>query len=110
MVLSLAALLGRGGSLAGAGGLSARSCGSTPQRLRTMLLWLVVAGPLLLLAGGLRSARIAAAAAALAIIAFAGVGMAWNTGEYRSPCHIESDYYCIRILETTSAADIRLAR
>jgi spermidine synthase len=70
--------------------------------LRTILLWLVVAGPLLVLAGGLLSARVAASAAGLAIVVFAFVRLAWNAGEYRSPCRIESDYYCIQVLETTS--------
>ena len=83
--------------------------GLSPQRLldagelRTVLLWVVVPGPLLVLAGGLQSARVAAGAAGLAIVAFALVRLAWNAGEYRSPCGIESDYYCIRVLETTSA-------
>jgi spermidine synthase len=57
---------------------------------------------LIALAGGLLSARVAAAAAGFAVVVFALVRLAWNAGEYRSPCRIESDYYCIQILETTS--------
>jgi spermidine synthase len=40
-------------------------------------------------------------APALAIAAFAAVIQGWNDGQYRAPCDVESNYYCIRILETT---------
>ena len=69
---------------------------------RTMLLWLVVLGAVLLLAGALLSAFVRTCAVGLAVVAFALTRLAWNAGEYRAPCQLESDYYCIRILETTN--------
>jgi spermidine synthase len=37
----------------------------------------------------------------LALLPFAVVAQGWNAGQYRAPCDVESNYYCIRILEST---------
>jgi spermidine synthase len=37
---------------------------------------------------------------ALAILAFSYTRLGWNAGRYRAPCEIESNYYCIQIVET----------
>src|SRR5262249_50593 len=36
----------------------------------------------------------------LALLTFAVVRVGWNTGKYRAPCAVESNYYCIQINET----------
>ncbi len=48
-----------------------------------------------------KKAVILAAVAALAIATFGVIGMAWMSGQYRAPCDIESNYYCIKVLETS---------
>jgi spermidine synthase len=57
----------------------------------------------LLIAATDRSKRRAAllVAAAFAIVSFAAVGVAWRTGQYAAPCDVESNYYCIKVIETT---------
>jgi spermidine synthase len=35
---------------------------------------------------------------------FVFVGTGWASGRYRAPCDVESNYYCIRILESTDGA------
>lgn len=69
---------------------------------RVLLLHVVVFGPPLIIAGGLRSRRLGAAAAASAIMTFAVVRVAWGAGQYAAPCDIESNYYCIKVLETSA--------
>jgi spermidine synthase len=61
----------------------------------------MIVGPPLMLAVGVLSARVAVGAAAFAVVMFGAVHLAWSTGAYRSPCYVESNYYCIQILETT---------
>ena len=39
----------------------------------------------------------------LAIVTFAFVRAGWNAGQYRAPCEVESNYYCIQIVETFEA-------
>jgi spermidine synthase len=46
-----------------------------------------------------RSAVVVAAVCALGT--FVLVGAAWRGGRYAAPCDIESDYYCIKVIETT---------
>jgi spermidine synthase len=41
-------------------------------------------------------------APALAMVVFAFVRQGWEAGRYRASCDVESNYYCIRILETIS--------
>lgn len=66
----------------------------------TPLLVALVLGPLLLLAAGLSHPRAARAAGPLAVALFTLIGLGWHAGEYRAPCRVESNYYCIQILET----------
>ena len=40
---------------------------------------------------------------ALALVLFAAVGVRWAAGHYVAPCDIESNYYCIRVLETSQS-------
>ena len=47
-----------------------------------------------------RPRRAALAAPVLAMVVFGGVGVGWSEGRYRAPCDVESNYYCIRILES----------
>ena len=70
------------------------------------IVWLVAAT--LLLTGVLvaaadrrknRTATLGATAAAIAI--FAIVGWRWADGQYAAPCDVESNYYCIKVLETS---------
>ena len=70
------------------------------------IIWLVAG--MLLLTGLLigasdRSRRKAAlaVAAAVAFATFAAIGVAWKSGQYAAPCDIESNYYCIKVLETS---------
>jgi spermidine synthase len=37
---------------------------------------------------------------ALAVLTFSYARIGWNAGRYRAPCEIESNYYCIQIVET----------
>jgi spermidine synthase len=39
----------------------------------------------------------------LAIVAFGFARVEWNAGKYRAPCEVESNYYCIDIVETFEA-------
>jgi spermidine synthase/flagellar biosynthesis protein FliQ len=72
---------------------------------RSIVWWvaviLLVTG--LLIGAADRSTRRAAllVAAAFAIVSFAVVGTAWRTGHFAAPCDIESNYYCIKVIETT---------
>ena len=49
---------------------------------------------------GLRAMLIGLAAPALAVATFLLVRVGWNAGQYRAPCEVESNYYCIQIVET----------
>ena len=40
--------------------------------------------------------------APLSVVALAFVFLGWNGGYYRAPCEVESDYFCIRLSETTA--------
>ncbi len=60
----------------------------------------VVLGPVLVLVGGLLWPRGAGAAAPLTVLAFALVYLGWSAGDYRAPCRLESNYFCIQIVET----------
>jgi spermidine synthase len=40
---------------------------------------------------------------ALAVAIFAAVGVRWAAGRYVAPCDIESNYYCIKVLETSQS-------
>jgi len=40
---------------------------------------------------------------ALALVIFAAVAVRWAAGHYVAPCDIESNYYCIRVLETSQS-------
>jgi spermidine synthase len=68
---------------------------------RAVLVGLVIVAPLLMLAGGLLSRRVAVGVPALAIATFGFVRLAWSAGDYRAPCLVESNYYCIQILHTS---------
>jgi spermidine synthase len=39
----------------------------------------------------------------LAILAFSYTRVGWNNGKYRAPCEVESNYYCIQIVQTFEA-------
>src|SRR4029079_9304634 len=39
----------------------------------------------------------------LAAAIFTIVGVRWSAGQYAAPCDIESNYYCIRVLETSQS-------
>jgi spermidine synthase len=41
------------------------------------------------------------AAIALAIAIYGVVGIRWAAGQYAAPCDVESNYYCIKVLETS---------
>ena len=79
-----------------------------PEVPQAVLLGAGLLGPPGMLAAGLRSRRLAAGAAALAILMFAIFGVAWSQGRFTAPCDVESDYYCIKVQETI--ADGRPAR
>jgi spermidine synthase/MFS family permease len=81
--------------------LAAGGIAPAGNQLSTILLWAMIVGPLLMLAAGVLSSRMAVGAAAFAVVMFAAVHHAWSAGAYRSPCNVESNYYCIQILETT---------
>jgi spermidine synthase/MFS family permease len=81
--------------------LGARGIAPAGNQVSTILLWAMIVGPPLMLAVGVLSARMAVGAAAFAVVMFAAVHHAWSAGAYRSPCNVESNYYCIQILETT---------
>lgn len=59
----------------------------------------VVLGPALIMVGGLLWRRIAMGSGGVAVAIVTLVGLGWNLGLYRAPCRVESDYYCIQILE-----------
>ena len=59
----------------------------------------VVLGPVLIIAGGLLWRRMAMGSGGIAVAIVALVGLGWNIGHYRAPCRVESDYFCIQILE-----------
>jgi spermidine synthase len=46
-----------------------------------------------------RTAILGATAAAIAVFVF--VGMRWAAGHYAAPCDVESNYYCIKVLQTS---------
>jgi spermidine synthase len=54
-------------------------------------------------ARGLRGAAATLLSPILAILAFGLVGLGWTNGRYRAPCDVESDYYCIQVLETSES-------
>lgn len=69
------------------------------------IVWLVA---LILLVTGLVLATVDAprrkgilASIGLAIMIFVVVGMRWRAGQYAAPCDVESNYYCIKVLETS---------
>jgi spermidine synthase len=67
------------------------------------IVWLV-AGVLFLTGlaiGQFHRSRKGLAVPVAALVAFAAVGQGWEAGRYRAACDVESNYYCIRILETT---------
>jgi len=68
-----------------------------------LLVGLVIVGPLLILVSGVLSARATVLGVALAIVTFAAIRLQWRTGGYQAPCDIESNYYCIKILDTAEA-------
>ena len=67
------------------------------------IVW-VVAGVLLLTGVAVnrfhRPRRVALVAPVLVLAVFGAVGVGWSEGRYREPCDVESNYYCIRILES----------
>ena len=60
----------------------------------------VIALPAAVALGCLFNHKVGVAAANLAIVSYAIVGAGWGDGQYRAPCMVESDYYCIRTMET----------
>lgn len=102
--LVLAALLAGAALLYGSAPLATVSA----AHLASLTLAVVSLGPVLALAIGLRFPGVGAAAGPLAIAAFALVEVGWSSGQYRAPCRVESDYYCIQILD--SSAEGRPAR
>src|SRR4051812_19779264 len=70
------------------------------------IVWLVavillVTGVLIALADRQRSRKGVLGATAVALAIFTGVGMRWAAGQYVAPCDVESNYYCIKVLETS---------
>ena len=69
---------------------------------------IVIAVPLLILVTIALGVRLQAAASALGILAIAVVGLGWTQNQYRAPCIVESNYFCIRI--STANIDGRQVR
>jgi spermidine synthase/MFS family permease len=70
-----------------------------------ILFGLVILGPPVILVSGILSARATLVGVALATVTFASVRLQWGTGDYQAPCDVESNYYCIKILETTEGGE-----
>jgi hypothetical protein len=60
----------------------------------------VFLGPVLVIGGGLLWPRLATGSAGLAMAIVALVFLGWSGGQYRGPCRVESNYFCIQVLET----------
>jgi spermidine synthase len=70
------------------------------------IVWLVavillVTGVLIALADRQKSRTAVLGAGAVALAIFTVVGMRWAAGQYAAPCDVESNYYCIKVLETS---------
>ena len=73
------------------------------------IVWLIAAILLLLglavgeLSRGAKAAvgivAVTAAGALIVLLAFGLVSLGWSAGQYRGPCQVESNYYCIQIRE-----------
>jgi spermidine synthase len=73
--------------------------GITWRAVELFALPAVILGPALILVGGLWWRRLATGSGGVAVAIAALVGLGWSIGHYRAPCRIESDYFCIQILE-----------
>jgi spermidine synthase len=73
--------------------------GITWRMVELFALPAVILGPALILVGGLCWRRLATGSGGIALALAALVGLGWTIGHYRAPCRIESDYFCIQILE-----------
>lgn len=88
--------LGAAGSILGtlsAGYLFISWIGSSGTMLAVAVLYLAFA-----LAYGLQGRRRAIAVPVIALLIFAAIGLARLPG-FAAPCHTESDYYCIRVID-----------
>jgi spermidine synthase len=73
--------------------------GLTWRAVELFALPAVILGPALILVGGLCWRRLATGSGGVAVAIVALVGLGWSIGHYRAPCRVESDYFCIQILE-----------
>lgn len=62
---------------------------------------LAVAVAVALVAVPLLAPRVIAGAAVAAVFAYGLVYVGWSSGHYQAPCLVESNYFCIRVDETT---------
>ena len=97
--LGILALTGLGAAVAFGLDASGVLSGLTWRAVELFALPAVVLGPVLIIAGGLRWRRMATGSGGIAVAIVALVGLGWNIGHYRAPCRVESDYFCIQILE-----------
>ena len=97
--LGILALTGLGAAVAFGLDASGVLSGLTWRAVELFALPAVVLGPVLIIAGGLLWRRMAMGSGGIAVAIVALVGLGWNIGHYRAPCRVESDYFCIQILE-----------
>jgi spermidine synthase len=97
--LGILALTGLGAAVAFGLDASGVLSGLTWRAVEWFALPAVVLGPVLIIAGGLLWRRMATGSGGIAVAIVALVGLGWNIGHYRAPCRVESDYFCIQILE-----------
>jgi spermidine synthase len=97
--LGILALTGLGAAVAFGLDASGVLSGLTWRAVEWFALPAVVLGPVLIIVGGLRWRRMATGSGGIAVAIVALVGLGWNIGHYRAPCRVESDYFCIQILE-----------
>jgi len=70
------------------------------------IVWLVaivllVTGVLVAAADRRKNRTAILGATAVALVIFVFVGMRWAAGHYAAPCDVESNYYCIKVLQTS---------
>ena len=97
--LGILALTGLGAAVAFGLDASGVLSGLTWRAVELFALPAVVLGPVLIIAGGLLWRRNTTGSGGVAVAIVALVGLGWNIGHYRAPCRVESDYFCIQILE-----------